>query len=150
MHLVQIWQHCALPWYCGWNSVPYAPYWWWAFYHHKGVQFLGVGWDWVHLVLRPLAGLLYQPQIKDNERGAVSGMKSGRGDRSTRRKPTPAPLYSPQISHHMTWVWTRPPRCEAADYRLSYGTGVLWHFSQRYLSGFLHLNSTEKSDWIYS
>jgi hypothetical protein len=36
----------------------------------------GVGWDWVHLVRRPLFGLLYQPRIIDDvECGAVSGIK---------------------------------------------------------------------------
>jgi hypothetical protein len=25
----------------------------------------GVGWDWVHLVRRPLVGLLYQPRMLD-------------------------------------------------------------------------------------
>jgi hypothetical protein len=29
--------------------------------------------------------------------GAIGGMKFGRGNRSTRRKPTPAPLCPPQI-----------------------------------------------------
>jgi hypothetical protein len=31
--------------------------------------------------------------------GAVGGMRIGRGNRSIRRKPTPAPLYPPQIPH---------------------------------------------------
>jgi hypothetical protein len=52
-----------------------------------------MGWDWVHLVRRPLTGLLYQPRmIADGEWGASGGMKSGMGNRSTRRKPAPAPL----------------------------------------------------------
>jgi hypothetical protein len=39
------------------------------------------------------SGLLYQPQkIDDGDCGAIGGMKIGRGNRSTRRKPTPAPL----------------------------------------------------------
>jgi hypothetical protein len=46
-----------------------------------------IGWDWVHLVLQPLLGLLYQPQmIDDGECGAVGGMRIGRGNRSTRRQ----------------------------------------------------------------
>jgi hypothetical protein len=41
--------------------------------------FLGVGWDWVHLVRRSLIGLLYQPRMRDNDEcGAVGGMKIGR------------------------------------------------------------------------
>jgi hypothetical protein len=43
-------------------------------------------------------GLLYQPQmIDDGDCGAIGGMKIGRGNRSTRRKPAPAPLCPPQI-----------------------------------------------------
>jgi hypothetical protein len=39
------------------------------------------------------SGLLYQPQmIGEGDCGAISGMKIGRGNRSTRRKPAPAPL----------------------------------------------------------
>jgi hypothetical protein len=34
-------------------------------------------------------------------------MKIGRGNRSTRRKPAPAPLCPPQIPHDQTRVWTR-------------------------------------------
>jgi hypothetical protein len=42
--------------------------------------------------------LLYQPQmIDDDDCGAIGGMKIGRGNRSTRRKPAPAPLRPPQI-----------------------------------------------------
>jgi hypothetical protein len=70
--------------------------------------FLGVRWDGVHLVRRPLIGLLYQPRmIHDDEYGAVGGMRIGRENRSTRRKPTPVPLYPPQIPHDLTWARTR-------------------------------------------
>jgi hypothetical protein len=49
--------------------------------------FLRVGRDWVLLVRRPLNGLLHQPRmIDDNECGAVDGMRTGTGNRSTRRK----------------------------------------------------------------
>jgi hypothetical protein len=69
--------------------------------------FLGVGWEWVHLVRRPIFGLLYQPRIIDDECGVVGGMKIGRGNRSTRRKPTPVSLCPPQIPHDLTWDRTR-------------------------------------------
>jgi hypothetical protein len=48
--------------------------------------------------LSPLAtaattGLLYQPQmIDDGDCEALGGMKIGRGNRSSRRKPDPVPL----------------------------------------------------------
>jgi hypothetical protein len=51
----------------------------------------------VHLVRRPIFGLLYQPRMIDDPRGVVGGMRIGKGNRSTRRKPTPMPLCPPQI-----------------------------------------------------
>jgi hypothetical protein len=51
-------------------------------------------------VLRPLTGLLYQPRmIGDGDFGEIGGMKTGRGNRSTRRKSASAPLCPPQIPH---------------------------------------------------
>jgi hypothetical protein len=48
-------------------------------------------------------GLLYQPQmIDDGDCEAIGGIKIGRGNRSTRRKPVSAPLYPPQIPHDQT------------------------------------------------
>jgi hypothetical protein len=45
-------------------------------------------------------GLLYQPQmIGDGDCGEIGGMKIGRVNRNTRRKPAPAPLFTPQIVH---------------------------------------------------
>jgi hypothetical protein len=53
-------------------------------------------------------GLLYQPRmIGDGDCGEICGMKIGRGNQSTRRKPAPAPLCPPQIPHDWTRVWTR-------------------------------------------
>jgi hypothetical protein len=53
-------------------------------------------------------GLLYQPRmIDDDYYGAAGGMSIGRGNRSTRRKPTPVPLCPPQIPHDLTWDRTR-------------------------------------------
>jgi hypothetical protein len=49
------------------------------------------------------SGLLYKPQmIDEDDCGAVGGMKIGRGNRSTQRKPAPAPLCPPQIPHDQT------------------------------------------------
>jgi hypothetical protein len=70
-------------------------------------SFSGVGWDWVHLVRRPLTGLLYQPRMADDECGAVGGMKIDNGNRSTLREPAPVPLCPPQIPHYLTWARTR-------------------------------------------
>jgi hypothetical protein len=46
-------------------------------------------------------GLLYQPRmIGDGDYcGEIDGMKTGRGNRSTRRKPAPAPLCPLHIPH---------------------------------------------------
>jgi hypothetical protein len=51
-------------------------------------------------------GLLYQPRMIDDDYGAVGGMRIGRGNRSTRRKPAPVPHCPPQI-HDLTWDRTR-------------------------------------------
>jgi hypothetical protein len=49
------------------------------------------------------SGLLYKPQmIDEDDCGAIGGMKIGRRNRSTRRKPAPAPLSPPQIPHDQT------------------------------------------------
>jgi hypothetical protein len=60
------------------------------------------------LVRRPPTDLLYQPRmIDDDQCEAVGGMRIGRGNRSTLRKPGPVPLRPPQISHDLTWARTR-------------------------------------------
>jgi hypothetical protein len=52
-------------------------------------------------------GVLYQPQmIDDGDCVAIGGMKISRGNRSTRRKPAPAPLCPPQIPHDETRALT--------------------------------------------
>jgi hypothetical protein len=43
-------------------------------------------------------GLLYQPRMI-SDGGEIGGIKIGRGNRSTQRKPAPAPLCPPQIPH---------------------------------------------------
>jgi hypothetical protein len=43
----------------------------------------------------------------DDECGAVGGMKIGRGNRNTRRKPAQVQLCPPQILHDLTWDRTR-------------------------------------------
>jgi hypothetical protein len=62
-------------------------------------------------------GLLYRPQMID-ECGAVGGMRIGRGNRGTWRKPAQVPLCPPQIPHDPTWARTR------ATNRLSCGTAL--------------------------
>jgi hypothetical protein len=54
-------------------------------------------------------GLLYQPKMidDDDDCGAIGGMKIGRENRSTRRKPSPVPLCPPQIPHKLTRARTR-------------------------------------------
>jgi hypothetical protein len=59
--------------------------------------------------LSPLdTGLLYQPQMIDGgDCRAIGGMRIGRGNQSTRRKPAPAPQCPPQIPHDQTLSRTR-------------------------------------------
>jgi hypothetical protein len=93
-------------------------------------SFVGWGWDWVHLVRRPLSILLYQPGMI-HECGAVGGMRIGRGNRSTRRKLAPVPLCPPQIPHDLPWA--RPRAATMGSRRL---TAVLCS-TQRWLFSFL-------------
>jgi hypothetical protein len=69
------------------------------------------------------SGLLYKPRMIDaDDCGAIGGMKIGRGNQSTRRKPAPAPLCPPQIPHDQT-LGSNPGRRggKPATNRLSYG-----------------------------
>jgi hypothetical protein len=99
-----------------------------------------VGWDWVHLVLRPLFGLLYQPQlIHDDVCGATSGMRIGRGHRSTWRKTAPVPLCPPQIPHDLTRARTRAAavksrRLTASTMARPWDVTMCWHLERRYFS----------------
>jgi hypothetical protein len=70
--------------------------------------FFLMGWDCVHLVLRPLFDLLYQPQMTEDNCRANGGMRNGRENRSTSRKPvTEEPLCPPPIPHDVAWARTR-------------------------------------------
>jgi hypothetical protein len=54
------------------------------------------------------SGLFYRPQmIDEGDCGAIVGMKIGRGNRNTRRKPAPASLCPPQIPQDQTRALTR-------------------------------------------
>jgi hypothetical protein len=59
----------------------------------------------------------------DDDCGAVGGMRIGRGNRSTWREPTPAPLCPPEVPHDMT---SNPDRRggKPATNRLSCGTAI--------------------------
>jgi hypothetical protein len=65
-----------------------------------------MGWDWVHLVLRPLFGILYQPQMIDDDDNDDCGPIGG-GNRSTRTKHSPVQLCPLQIPHDLTRARTR-------------------------------------------
>jgi hypothetical protein len=74
------------------------------------------GWDWVHLVLRPLFGLLYQPQmIDDYDCGAIRGMRIGKVNRSTLRKPASVELCPPEIPMSWPGLEPGPQRWESDD-----------------------------------
>jgi hypothetical protein len=71
-------------------------------------SFLGLGWDLGPRGTSTTKWPLYQPwMIDDDECGVVGGMRIGRGNRSTRRKPAPVPLCPPQTPHDLTWARTR-------------------------------------------
>jgi hypothetical protein len=77
------------------------------------------------------SGLLYTPQmIDEDDCGAIGGTKTGRGNRSTRKKPAPAPLCPPQIPHDQTRTHTPGRRGgKPATNRLSYGAPRLLNVS---------------------
>jgi hypothetical protein len=65
-------------------------------------------------------GLLYQPRmIDDGDCGAISGIKIGKGNRSTPRKP--APFHFVNQKSHMTWprLEPGPPRWETSDWAMA-------------------------------
>jgi hypothetical protein len=67
---------------------------------------------------------------------AIGGMKIGRGNWSTRRKPAPAPLCPPQIPHDQTRARIPGRRGgKTATNRLSYGAA----FSTTVTFNFIHL-----------
>jgi hypothetical protein len=75
-------------------------------------------------VMRQLTGLLYQPRmIGDDDCGEIDGMKIGKGNRSTRRKPAPLSTTNP------TWLdpGLNPRRRggKPATNRLSYGAALI-------------------------
>jgi hypothetical protein len=67
-----------------------------------------MGWD-SPLGTAVTIGLLYQLQMIDDDDDceAIGGMKIGRGNWNTRRKPTPVPFCTPQTPHDVTRAWTR-------------------------------------------
>jgi hypothetical protein len=72
---------------------------------HKGNFFL-ISWGGVRLGMSALISLLYLPWMI-NEYGAFGGMRTGRWNQSTRRKPALVPLCPPQIPHGLTWYQTQ-------------------------------------------
>jgi hypothetical protein len=77
--------------------------------------------------------------IGDGDCGSIVGMKIGRGNRSTRRKPAPAPLCPTQAPYDQTRDRTRA----AETNRLSYGTVCPMELVPRKLIGGSEENHTK-------
>jgi hypothetical protein len=60
--------------------------------------------------------------IDDDVHEAVGGMRFGRGNRSTRRKPAPVRLSPPLIPHE--WTWARTLAASVGKPENSYGTAL--------------------------
>jgi hypothetical protein len=73
----------------------------------------------VESILGPLGTLATEwsivPALGDYDDGESGGMKIGRGNRSTRRKPAIAPLCPPQIPLARPGLEPGPLRWEASD-----------------------------------
>jgi hypothetical protein len=77
-----------------------------------------MGRDWAHLVLRPLFGLLYQPQmIDDGDCGAVGGMRIGR-ETEVLGENLPQCRFVHHKSH-MTWPGARTRAAAVGSRRLT-------------------------------
>jgi hypothetical protein len=81
------------------------------------------------------SGLLYKLQmIDEGDCGATGGMKIGRGNRSTRRKPALEPLCPPQIPHDKTRARTPDSHGgKPATNRLSYGAAQRKYLLDQYI-----------------
>jgi hypothetical protein len=102
------------------------------YFHIIYISFLRCS-ETVHSVRRPLYDILYQPRIIDDECGAGGGMRIGKGDHSTRRKPAPVPLCPPQIPHDLT------PSSNAGRLRGEPAAVVMLCYSSTYLAHSLQL-----------
>jgi hypothetical protein len=88
-------------------------------------KFLGVGWDWVHLVRRPLTGPLYQPRMIDDWMWSSRCNENWQEKPKYSEKPCPSALCPPQIPHDLTWARTRAAVVKKPETKsLSYGTDV--------------------------
>jgi hypothetical protein len=112
----------------------------WDYYWWGGTKSLGTA---------ATSGILYKPQmIDEDDCGAIGGMKIGRGNRSTRRKPAPAPLCPPQIPHDQTRA--RNPGLRGgkpATNRLSYGAAFCVGLGDASCLDCRYRNSQSPSGW---
>jgi hypothetical protein len=73
--------------------------------------------------------------LDDDDCGAIGGMRIGRENRSTRRKPAPVPLCPSQIPHDLTRARTRAA---------AVGIRRLTTYGNSYVGTYLFLKSTKK------
>jgi hypothetical protein len=68
----------------------------------------------IPLVTAATTCLSHQPQMRgEGDCGAIGGMKIGKGNRSIRRKPAPAPLCLSKIPLDLAWARTRAAAMES-------------------------------------
>jgi hypothetical protein len=73
--------------------------------------------------------------IDDGDCGAIGEMRIGMGNRSTQKKPAPAPLCPPKIPHDLSWVRIRAAAMGSQQTnRLTYGAATqcsaTWNLNQ--------------------
>jgi hypothetical protein len=84
----------------------------------------GVGWGEIESTW--YVGQYLTLELDDDECGALGGIRIGRGNLSSRRKPTPMSLCPPQIPHDLTWARIRAAAVGMATIRLRYGAVLEW------------------------
>jgi hypothetical protein len=105
-----------------------------------GFFFLGVRQDWVHLVLWPLPGVLYQPRMTDDERGAQWN-ENWQGKPKFSEKTCPSATLSatnpiwPDLGSNLGRRGGKP-----ATNRLSYGTAHSGTSRDVYKSGLQYVS----------
>jgi hypothetical protein len=107
----------------------------------------GVGWDWVHLVRRPLIGLLYQSRVTDDVGQSVEWELAGGIEVLGENPPQ---CHFVHHKSYMTWSGSNPGRRggKPATNHLRYGA-AFYSLKVLLLESFLLLNPMCLLNWVH-